>query len=265
MGGAVPAELVVGGVASIFVTGAPTTGRGANGFVVGAAGASIFGAPNDGKEKGEGFAGLLSVGLGCAEDVPKNREGAEGVVKVIGGNNGFEAEGETFSTGVEAAFDAGKGANGFTMLLGAVDGTEDETPIPANGFDLGAPSFLSSAFSPSGADVDGLTVFACDEMTGINDGMTPTGGLTDGIVVGADVSEGCVLAFSCAALASCMRFRASASACCFCQRVDAALRPPAGTGAGDPIEERARTGPTRPPEEPRAKGLTSLPLSQGEV
>jgi hypothetical protein len=234
-GGAVPAELAADGAASVFVVDA---GCDAKGFVAGAAFALTLGAPNDGKEKGEGFADLLSTGFDCVEDIPGNRVGAEGVPEVVGGNNGFRAK-DGSSLVVTVIFDAGKVANGFTVVLGMVEETENETPIPANGFDFGTLSFLSATFSPLGADVEGLVIsFACDEVAEeSNDGMTPVGGLADGVVVGVAVSAGRVLAFSCAIFASCMRFRASASACCFCQRVDMARLPPAGTGAGDPNEE----------------------------
>ena len=78
----------------------------------------------------------MSASLGCAEGVPENREGAEGVVEVAGGNKGFGTEEEPV---VAAVVEGGKDAKGFALVLGA----EEETPTPANGFDFGALSFLS--------------------------------------------------------------------------------------------------------------------------
>lgn len=182
--GAALAKLAVGRTASVFLCGTLMVGCDAKGFGAGAAFPLIFGAPNDEKEKGEGVADVFSVGFGCAEDIPENRGG---VGEFMGRENGFGAE-------AVAALDAGKTPIGFAAVLGAIEGTGDEMPIPANGFGFGALSFLSPAFSSFAANPEGLMdSFVCDEVVELKDGTgneTPTGGLIDGVVDGAAAPEG---------------------------------------------------------------------------
>jgi hypothetical protein len=126
-------------------------------------------------------AGLLSASLGCAEDVPGNRED---VVEVTGGNEGFGAE----EPEMAAAFEGGKDAKGFAVVLGAVVDAEEAAPTPAIGFDFGTLSLsVLSSFDAGGLAVVSL---ACNEAAGRNDGITIEGGLADDVVDGAGTSEG---------------------------------------------------------------------------
>ena len=130
---------------------------------------------------------MLSAGLGCADDVPGNREGAEGVVEVTGGNKGFGAEEEPE---VAAVVEEGKDEKGFAVVLGAAVDVEEETPTPANGFDFSALCFLSVLSSCDAGAGLGVVSFACNEAAGRNDDVSIEGGLTDDVAGGAGTSEG---------------------------------------------------------------------------
>lgn len=199
----------------------------------GTLGILLFAGFDAGTPKGEDD---VILGVGCGNTGNKGFELLSGLVEFI------EAGEEVVAVGGVNGLDAG-GVAAFVLGL---------TPIPANGLLLVELSFETSVFlSVFGRELseDFPASFGCDN--GKDGKAVDVGSEKEvgprGEGAGAVGTEAFAFA-SCARFASCMRFNASASACCFCHRVDVARLPPAGVGAGDPNEERARTGPSRPVE-----------------
>lgn len=172
--------------------------------------------------------------------------------------------------------------------VGLDAGDDVLTPLGSSDFEFSAPKndgTLVDFGAVSLASDDSTDVDGPEAAKGLSAGLDPKevagkdrvefdvdGGATLREEVVADAVEdavedaGACLLFSWASFASWNRFNASASACCFCHRVEGALRPPLllpkGAGEGEPNDVRARSGPRW---DVRAKGLISPALSLGDT
>lgn len=218
---------------------------------------------------------LLKGGM-LNEGIDVNLGGSE----VVDAVDGVAKDGKLVGLGAESTDDGNDGVvpKENRLGLGVKDGASDTLVSSSFAFSVPKNEGVLMGFGKESLTFDAATgVGKAGAGNGLTAGLDPNAAVgkagvelvpEEGVAPVEEVMEddaACLL-FSSANFASRKRFSASASACCFCQRVEGALRPPLllpnGTGEGELNEVRARSGPRW---DVRANGLTSAALSLGDT